>query len=274
MTEASALYIGEVTHRRLRPREHRLRYRVFWMLLDLDQIDDIDRKLKLFSRNRFNLLSFHDRDHGLGDGSALRDRIEDLVSRAGVEIAGGAVRLMTMPRVLGFVFNPISLYYCSGPDGVLKAMVYEVTSTFGVRHAYVIPLSAEDARRGLIRQGAAKALYVSPFMGMDMDYAFRGHAPGECMDMTVDGLDDEGLLITAQMRGGRRDLSDAQVLRTALAFPFLTLKVVAAIHWEALKLWIKGVRLTRQPPPAAEPVSIQRGPVEARTGSSRTDRAA
>lgn len=264
MTGASALYRGRVMHRRLRPRVHRLDYRVFWLLLDLDQIDDLDRRLRLFSRNRFNLLSFHDRDHGDGSGAALRDQIEALLERAGVDLSGGAVRLLTMPRVLGYVFNPISLYYAHGPEGDLRAMVYEVTSTFGVRHAYVIPVPPEDRGEGVIRQGAAKALYVSPFMGMEMDYRFRGRAPAERVDMVIDGHDAEGLLIRAAMWGERRPLTDRGLLAASLAVPLLTLKVMTAIHWEALKLWVKGVALTRQPPPAQDPFTIQRQPRESR----------
>ena len=268
MTQASAaLYRGGVTHRRLRPRDHRLNYRVFWLLLDLAEIDGLDRRLLLFSRNRFNLLSFHDRDHGDGSGAGLRPQIEAFLDRAGVDLEGGAIRLLTMPRVLGYVFNPISLYYCHRADGRLAAVVYEVTSTFGVRHAYVIPVPAEDQAAGLIRQGAAKALYVSPFMGMEMDYRFRGHAPSETLDMTITGFDAQGPLIVAAMKADRFALEDHAIWKAALALPFLTVKVVAAIHWEALKLWLKGVGLTRQPPPSPEPVTIQSGPHDSRLGS-------
>lgn len=266
MTAASALYRGTVTHRRLRPIVHRLKYRVFWLLLDLDEVDGLARRLRLFSHNRFNLLSFHDRDHGDGSGAALRPQVETWLKRAGIDLEGGSIRLLTMPRVLGYVFNPISLYYVHRPDGAAAAMVYEVTSTFGVRHAYVIPVPPEDQATGLIRQGAAKALYVSPFMGMEMDYEFRGHAPGERLDLTIDGLDAEGVLITAAMTGRRSPLTDAGLLSAAGAVPFLTLKVVAAIHWEALKLWLKRVPLTRRPPPARSPVTIQRHARESRLG--------
>lgn len=251
-------------HRRLRPRAHRLHYRVFWLLLDLAEIDELDRSLRWFSRNRFNLLSFHDRDYGDGSGAALRPQIEAFLGRAGIDIGEGAVRLLTMPRVLGYVFNPISFYYCHHGDGRLAAMVYEVTSTFGVRHAYVIPVPETNQTAGLIRQGAAKALYVSPFMGMEMDYVFRGHVPGARLDMTIDGVDAQGLLITAAMCGERRPLDDRALWTAALALPLMTLKVVAAIHWEALKLWLKGVRLKRQPPPARDPVTIQRRARESR----------
>ena len=254
---ASALYRGGVTHTRRRPKVHRLDYRVFWLLLDLDEIDDLDRRLRRFSRNRFNMLSFHDRDHG--DGSTpLRTRITELLARAQVDIGDGAIRLLTMPRVLGFVFNPISTYYCFGPDQRLVAMVYEVTSTFGIRHSYVLPVAPEDGARGLIRQGARKALYVSPFMDMAMDYQFRGHAPGEMVDLTVIGSDAEGVLITAGLSGDREPLTDRALMSAALSIPLMTLKVVVAIHWEALKLFLKGVKLTRQPRPPVTDASIQR----------------
>jgi DUF1365 family protein len=251
-------------HRRLRPRAHQLNYRVFWLLLDLAEIDGLDQRLRLFSRNRFNLLSFFDRDHGDGSGAALRPQIEAFLRRAGIDIGDGPIRLLTMPRVLGYVFNPISLDYCHDADGRLAAMVYEVTSTFGVRHAYVIPVPEADQESGLIRQGAAKALYVSPFMGMEMDYAFRGHTPAGRLDLAIDGRDAEGLLITAVMSGERRPLQDQELRTAALAFPLMTLKVMAAIHWEALKLWLKGVRPTRQPPAASEPVTIQQQAHESR----------
>ena len=266
MTQASALYRGRVMHRRLRPNTHQLNYRIFWLLLDLAEIDDLDARLRLFSRNRFNLLSFHDTDYGDGSG-AIRPQIETWMAQAGIDLDGGPIRLLTMPRVLGFVFNPISLYYCHFTDGRLAAMVYEVTSTFGVRHAYVIPVPVEDQATGLIRQGAPKALYVSPFMGMAMDYRFRGHRPGERLDMTIDGLDADGVLITAAIAAEREPMDDGRIAAATAAIPLMTLKVVAAIHWEALKLWLKGVTLTKQPAPAKTPVTIQ-----TRSQVSRFDR--
>lgn len=252
MSQASALYRGAVAHRRFRPRAHRLRYRVFWLLLDLAELDDLDRRLAVFSYNRFNLLSFHDRDHGDGSTGRLRDQIEARLGAVGVDLEGGAIRLLTMPRLLGYVFNPISIYYCHRPDGSLAAMVYEVTSTFGLRHAYVAPIRPQDQAAGFIRQRAAKALYVSPFMDMDMEYAFLGQAPGARLGLTIEGRDDRGVLITATLAADRRRLSDRALLAAAVSVPLLTLKVVVAIHWEALKLWLKGVPLTRQPPRGAD----------------------
>jgi DUF1365 family protein len=252
MSHASALYEGAVIHRRTRPRTHRLRYRVFWLLLDLAELDALDRRLIVFSRNRFNLLSFHDRDHGDGSTAPLRDQVEARLQAVGVHLRGGPIRLLTMPRVLGYGFNPISIYYCHRPDGALAALVYEVTSTFGLRHAYVAPVSPSDGPTDEFRQRAVKRLYVSPFMGMDMTYRFKGRAPDDRLAMVIDGRDADGVLITAAMAGTRRPLTDARLLAASFAFPLLTLKVIAAIHWEALKLWLKGVPLTAQPLPHGE----------------------
>lgn len=240
---ASALYRGVVTHERFRPRRHRLAYRVFWLLLDLGEIEALDRRLRLFSRGRFNLMSFADRDHGDGR-TPLRTWAEDQLRGAGIAPPGGPIRLLTMPRVLGFVFNPISLYYCHAPDGRLAAMIYEVTSTFGERRAYVMPV--EDAG-GRIDQAADKALHVSPFLKMDLRYAFLGRAPGERLGLTIHADGPDGRMLSATMTGRRTELGDRALLMSALAVPFLTLKVVAAIHWEALRLWLKGVPYVPRP---------------------------
>lgn len=257
MTTASALYRGEVMHQRLRPRRHRLRYRAFWLSLDLAEIDSLGARLRLFSRNRFNLLSFHDADHGDGSARPLAAQIEAHLQRAGVDLgSAGAIRLLTMPRVLGYVFNPISIYYCYGSDGRLGAVVYEVTSTFKVRHSYVIPAEAEGAPGEVFHQTCGKSLHVSPFMGMNIIYNFRGRAPGPRLDLTIDARDAEGALLVASMTGRRVALSDAALVRAAAAAPLLTLKVIAAIHWEALKLWLKGVPLRPGPPDPASSASI------------------
>ena len=159
----SALYEGPVTHARTRPKRHRLRYRVVMALIDLDERPEAG--LKLFSRNRFNLFSFWDKDHGDGSGD-LRGFGEAAMRTAGVEPDGGPIRLLAMPRVLGHAFNPISLWFCHGRDGALRAIIHQVNNTFGERHSYAIP--AEVGADGLVRQGCEKGFYVSPFLPMEL----------------------------------------------------------------------------------------------------------
>lgn len=246
MTDAGSLYRGEVMHRRVRPRVHAFRYRLFWILLDIDRLDEAARTTRLFSIGRFNLLSFQPRDHGDGTETPLRTQALARLRAAGVADADGPIRLLTLPRMLGFVFNPISVWYAHRADGRLTGVIYEVTSTFGERRSYVLP--ADDA---LFRQDCDKTLHVSPFMKMDMTYAFKGRTPDKVMHLSIDGHDPDGLLIATAMQGQRRPLTDREILKATLALPFETLKVVAAIHWEALRLWLKGVPLAPDPKTAS-----------------------
>lgn len=247
----SGLYRGQVMHQRLRPRRHRLAYRLFMLLLDLDDLDALDRRLRFFSRNRRNLVAFHDCDHGDGSATPLKQQVEAHLRRAGIP-HGGAVQLLTMPRLLGFAFNPLSVYFCHAAGGRLAAILYEVTNTFGQRHAYMLPV---HGRGETVRQHIAKNLYVSPFLGMDMDYHFRVRPPASETLVAITGCDQDGPLIVAALRLRRASLGDRQLLGALLAHPLMTFAVVAAIHWQALKLWLKGVPLVRRPPPPAEPVS-------------------
>ena len=247
----SALYTGAVMHHRLRPKEHRLRYSIFYLLLDLDEIDALANRLRLFSHNRFNLFSFHDRDHGEGTESP-RDRIIRHLDQAGIE-TDGPILLLTIPRILGYAFNPLSIYFCHNQQGDLSAIFYEVNNTFGQRHSYLIPVG--DADEGTVTQHCDKRLYVSPFMAMGMDYRFRIGPPGENVALHITGSDDEGPLIVASFSGKRRPLRDGTLLRAFFSYPLLTLKVVAGIHWEALLLWAKGIRLHERPAPPHRPVT-------------------
>ncbi|MDP2412228.1 MAG: DUF1365 domain-containing protein [Pseudolabrys sp.] len=246
----SCLYAGTVMHRRFKPREHRLRYRVFWALLDLDEIPALGKSLRFFSHERFNLFGFYNADHGDGSATPLRTQVERHLDAAGLTLDGGRIRLLCMPRILGFVFNPISVYYCYHRDGALTALLYQVHNTFGQRHTYLIPV--EDSPDTALEQRCLKAFYVSPFMDMEIAYGFRVQLPAERIALVIEGSDATGPVITASLAGTRDALTDAVLLRKFFAFPLMTLKVVAGIHWEALKLWIKGMRLRPRPPaPAA-----------------------
>ena len=247
----STLYTGVVMHRRLRPRPHRLRYRVFWMLLDLDEIDRLPRRLHLFSHNRFNAVSFYDADHGDGSGRPLRAQVERHLKTAGIDLEGGSIRLLCMPRVFGYGFNPLSVYFCHRNDGSLAALLYEVHNTFKQRHSYLIPVAAHA---DIVDQQCRKNFYVSPFMDMDMSYRFRVAVPGDRVGVAISAADRDGPLLTAALNGRRRALTDSSLLRLLLTYPLLTLKVIGAIHWHAARLLLKGARL--QPRPAAPPEPV------------------
>lgn len=244
----SKLYFGTVMHRRLRPREHALSYRMFWMLLDLDEIDRLHRPA-LFSRNRFNLLSFHDRDHGDGSGAPLRPQVERMLADNGIDVDGGPIRLFCMPRVLGYGFNPISVWFCHRRDETLSAIVYEVHNTFGERHSYVF--AAQEAGTPA-PHGSEKRFHVSPFMDIGMRYEFRTLPPAKRVAMAIRGFDADGTLIHASLAGSAAPFSTANLLRGLLLYPLLTAKVTAAIHWHALRLWLKGIRVRHKPAPPRE----------------------
>jgi len=252
----SAIYAGKVFHQRFRPRVHRLRYSVFQCLFDLDEIDAMAGKLRLFSRNRFNLCSFYDKDFGDRSGRPLRPQIEDLMRRAGQEPDGGPIRLLTMPRMLGHVFNPLSVWFCHHRDGSLATLIYEVTNTFKERHSYVIPVDQGQAKTAQISQACDKCFYVSPFMDLDMRYDFTVEPPMEKTRVVVAGSDAEGSLIVASFAGRRRELSDGALFRAFLEHPLLTLKVVAGIHVEALWLFLKRIGVRRHVATRGDGVSI------------------
>jgi uncharacterized protein len=241
-------------HRRTRPRRHKLSYDVTSFLLDLDELPLLDRDIAGFAYNSFSLFSFHDRDHGPGTGEPLRPWVESNLSKAGINLQGGPIRLLCYPRTLGYVFNPISIYFCYRTDQSLAAILYEVTNTFHERHGYLIPVDTQSAD-GIIRHSCAKELYVSPFIV----YNFRICAPGDRFALSIQETDKDGTLLFASYAGQREALTSRTSLLSFFRFPLLTLKVIAGIHWEALILWIKGVPLVPHPKPPSHPVSIIKG---------------
>jgi DUF1365 family protein len=244
---AESLYVGRVMHHRIAPIRHRFVYRVFSLLVDIDRLPALDRRLRLFSYNRLNLVSFYDRDHGERDGSPLRPWVVAQLAAAGVQLDCGRIMLFCFPRVWGYVFNPISLYYCYDRRGQLGAIICEVKNTFGEQHPYVLP-AADVAQKQQVRHSESKAFYVSPFIEMAARYQFRMSPPGERLSIMISQWGEEGSRLVASLRGERRPLTDRALARTALLDPMMSLKVTVGIHFEALVLWIKGAKLKARPP--------------------------
>jgi uncharacterized protein len=247
------LYRGRTVHVRFAPFAHRLDYRVYQVLLDIDRLEEADRLTGWFGVERACPLSFRRADHGPRDGSALRPWAVARFAEAGIALDGGRIALLCFPRVLGFVFNPLSVWFGHRPDGSLAGVIYEVNNTFGETHAYVAPVATTDD--GPVRQEADKAFHVSPFFDVTGRYAFTLRPPGETLSLVIETRHEDGRSHIATLKARERAFVDAELARAFFAVPLMTLQVVAGIHLEAAKLWLKGARYRPKPPPPV-PVSI------------------
>lgn len=252
--ENACIYSAEVMHQRLYGAAYRFRYRVFSLLLDIDTLDQAAAATAVFSRNRFNLLSFYDSDHLPAGEHSLRGWAEGVLAHGGVDGSGLRIRLLCFPRLLGWVFNPLSLWYCETPQGRPAAVIAEVRNTFGERHCYLLKPQQPQAEWPL-RQRHAKDFHVSPFIGMQASYEFRLSRPEENLRVTIREFEQDRLLLVATQTGRRLPFTTGQLILQGLRVPLQTLKVLAAIHWQALKIWLQGGRFHRKPAPPIEEVS-------------------
>lgn len=261
MTFRSALYAGHVVHARHRPHAHKMRYRVFSLLLDLDELPLLDKGLRLFGYNRRALMSFHDRDHGIGETGGLKRWVARHLDGANVGVAEDRLRvdMLCYPRMFGYVFNPLTVYFCHdrGDDDRLVAILYEVCNTFHERHTYIIP--AQSGEDGTVSHACAKEMYVSPFVPMNCTYEFRIRPPTDTVLVSINEKDGQGDLLFASFAGKRSTLGGNALMKALLSYPLMTLKIMGAIHWEALLLWAKGNPIYRHETarnPIASSVSI------------------
>ena len=248
------LYDGTVMHQRMKPFTHRFSYKVWSLLADIDRLSELKKCSRFFSHNRFNIFAFFDKDFGPDDGSSLRTHIDRLLAEAKLA-PPERIFLLCYPRVLGYTFNPIAVYYCFDAFGTLMAMVYEVRNTFGDKHSYVVPVIAQTNNPASLRQERGKLLYVSPFLGFGLTYRFRLSAPADRLLFRILEVDEGGPVLAASFSASQRKLTSRTLFSACLSAPLLGLKVMALIHWEALKLWVKGARLVTRPP-APPPASI------------------
>jgi len=242
--KTEGLYDGEVVHARVRPKQHKLAYKVFTLLADIDALPTLGKRMRLFSHNRFNLFSLYDRDHGSGDDD-LRAHLDRL---AATVCAGKPVERFIMlcyPRVLGYAFNPLTVYYGLDAAGDIVVTIYEVNNTFGERQSYVLPVS--ERSEGLISQSCDKTFYVSPFNAVEGKYLFHVTPPGDALTVGVALKDQGGALLRAHFRGVYKPLTDRSLMKAFCKFGWFTLKVIVGIHYEALLLWLKGLKLVPKP---------------------------
>lgn len=250
----SKLYAGNVRHRRFPPRDYQFTYGVYYFDLDLDEIDEVARRIKLFSHNRRNMLSFYDRDHMAAPGRSLRDSMRAHLAAMGMDFGECTVSLLTTARVLNYVFNPVSFYFVRSRGGGLRHVIAEVHNTHGERHSYDLTREESGACAGtrLVTEGgraasiyassAQKQFYVSPFIDMDARYAFRLSEQGGRVLIGIDEYRDGEVFFQAELDLAARPLTNANVARMLLRYPLVTFKTIALIHWHGLKLWLRGER--------------------------------
>lgn len=260
MSEAAVLYSLRVMHRRRVGPLYRFVYKIFSVLFDIDLLDELARTRTLFSHNRFNLLSFHDKDFARGEVGGLRRWAEEICALQGIALDGGRIRLLAQPRMFGWAFNPVSFWYCEHADGSLRAVIAEVRNTFGEKHSYLLSSAAlnEGASAGTalpygVELQKEKCFHVSPLFDLVGRYHFTFGEPGEKLTVLLNETREGLPLIDTAMAGIAKPFTDAEMLRQLLRMPVQALKVLAAIHWQALKIWSRGARFHKKPnPPSAE----------------------
>lgn len=243
----AALYPARIMHRRHVAPFYRWVYRLFYLLVDIDRLDQIAAGLRVFSVDRFNLVSLRRRDFGDQSGD-LRGWAERTLARHGVNLAGGRIRMLCLPRILGYGFNPITVWYCEHADGELRAVIAEVHNTFGERHHYVLASGGAPLPYGE-SVDKDKGFHVSPFFNLEGRYRFTISEPGTRLRVAIHETRDGAPLMDAILAAERVALSNVQLLSHVLRMPWMTLKVLLGIHWEALKLWVRGAQFHSKPPP-------------------------
>ena len=243
MINNSCIYVGSVIHKMFKPKKHFFKYSVFSLFLDLDEINELDRQIPFFSYNKFNILSFFDKDHGYRDGSSIKNWLIHVLQKKNISTINIKIKILCYPRIFGYVFNPLSIFFIYDADSNPIAILYEVKNTFGEQHTYVFKI---DIKNKQILNNCKKKFYVSPFMDLESKYFFKVLIPNERLSVIIDQRDKEGKLLFASQDGERVKLSSKNLLKSYLKHPLMTLKIISAIHYEALKLWMKGIKLVKK----------------------------
>ena len=239
MIKNSKIYTGKVIHKRFKPKEHYFKYNVFSLLIDLNELEEINKYIKFFSYNKFNILSFYDKDHGDRDGSSIKLWVKKNLRNIGIMTEDISIKLLCYPRIFGYVFNPLSTYFIYNKHSELISIFYEVKNTFGEQHTYIF--KAQDEKT--VQNKCKKKFYVSPFIEMDCEYHFKTLNPREQLSVVINQNDKDGKLLFASQDGISKDFNNKNLILSYLTHPLMTFKIIGAIHYEAFKLWAKRIKL-------------------------------
>ena len=243
MINNSCIYIGDVIHKRFRPKQHFFRYKVFSLFIDLYELKKIEKEVSFFSYNKFNLISFFDIDHGSRDGESLEKWVKKNLAKIQIYNENIKIKLLCYPRIFGYVFNPLSIFFIYDENNYLISILYEVKNTFGEQHTYVFKT---EKNRNLTENSCNKKFHVSPFIEMDCKYFFKILNPEQKLSVIINQSDNEGKLLFASQDGVKRELNSKNLIFSYISHPLMTFKVIAAIHFEAFKLWLKGIRFVKK----------------------------
>ena len=239
MIKNSKIYVGKVIHKRFKPKEHYFKYNVFSLLIDLNELEEINKYIKFFSYNKFNIISFYDKDHGDRDGSSIKLWVKKNLRNIGIMTEDISIKLLCYPRIFGYVFNPLSTYFIYNKHSELISIFYEVKNTFGEQHTYIF--KAQDEKT--VQNKCKKKFYVSPFIEMDCEYHFKTLNPREQLSVVINQNDKDGKLLFASQDGVSKDFNNKNLILSYLTHPLMTFKIIGAIHYEAFKLWAKRIKL-------------------------------
>ena len=239
MINNSKIYTGKVIHKRFKPKEHYFKYNVFSLLIDLNELEEINKYIKFFSYNKFNIISFYDKDHGDRDGSSIKLWVKKNLRNIGIMTEDISIKLLCYPRIFGYVFNPLSTYFIYNKHSELISIFYEVKNTFGEQHTYIF--KAQDEKT--VQNKCKKKFYVSPFIEMDCEYHFKTLNPREQLSVVINQNDKDGKLLFASQDGISKDFNNKNLILSYLTHPLMTFKIIGAIHYEAFKLWAKRIKL-------------------------------
>jgi len=243
MIKESFIYSGNVVHKRFKPKEHFFKYKVFSLFIDLSEIKKIEKKISFFSYNKFNLISFFDKDHGDRNGTSLIEWVKNNLKKSGLDTKEIKIKLLCYPRIFGYVFNPLSIFFVYNSKSSLIAILYEVKNTYGEQHTYVFKTNPNEKN---IQNNCEKKFYVSPFMDLSSKYYFKIVNPQNKLSVVIDQRDKEGKLLFASQDGIRSELSSKNLILSYIKHPLMTFKIISAIHFEALRLWMKGIKLIKK----------------------------